>query len=60
MIIEIQKLTIKPRVERMKQPACPDCGERMVEVERVKEERYFYIWYECARQNCNGQWLEKK
>jgi hypothetical protein len=40
--------------------ACPECGMKMTEVERVKEGGFLFIWYECNLENCNGQWLEKK
>ena len=39
---------------------CPDCGGSMNEVDRVKENGFAYIWYECTEIECDGQWLEKK
>lgn len=39
---------------------CPTCKCAMAEVDRVNENGYSFIWYECMRDNCDGQWLEKK
>lgn len=39
---------------------CPDCRGAMAEVDRVNENGFSFIWYECMQANCNGQWLEKK
>ncbi|MBN2018861.1 MAG: hypothetical protein JW749_01405 [Sedimentisphaerales bacterium] len=39
---------------------CPECGDRMVEVERINENGFLFVWYECARAGCSGQWLEKR
>jgi hypothetical protein len=39
---------------------CPECGGRMAEVERVNENGFSFVWYECMMANCDGQWLEKK
>ncbi len=38
---------------------CPECGEKMVEVERHKEYATLCVWYGCSKPNCNGQWLEE-
>ncbi len=38
---------------------CPECGEKMIEVERCNENGALYVWYECSRNNCDGQWLQK-
>jgi predicted RNA-binding Zn-ribbon protein involved in translation (DUF1610 family) len=37
---------------------CPECGEQMVEVDRVTENNLTYVWFECSSDNCNGQWLQ--
>lgn len=37
---------------------CPECGAAMVEVDRVKENGGFFIWYECTKKGCDGAWLE--
>ena len=39
---------------------CPDCRGAMAEIDRVNENGYSYIWYECIRADCDGQWFEKK
>jgi hypothetical protein len=39
---------------------CPECGVKMEEAERVSENGFIFVWYECSRPGCNGQWLEKK
>lgn len=38
---------------------CPDCGDRMTEVDRCNENGVLFVWYECGRNDCDGQWLEK-
>ncbi len=54
--ISARKELIKEKSGRV----CPDCGGSMNEVDRVHEEGFAYIWYECAEIGCDGQWLEKK
>lgn len=39
---------------------CPDCRTVMSEANRVTENGITFIWYECTRFDCDGQWLEKK
>jgi predicted RNA-binding Zn-ribbon protein involved in translation (DUF1610 family) len=39
---------------------CPECGAKMTEAERVSENGFLFIWYECSRAGCGGQWLEKR
>jgi predicted RNA-binding Zn-ribbon protein involved in translation (DUF1610 family) len=38
---------------------CPECGEKMMEIDRCNENGASFIWYECGRKDCDGQWLEK-
>ena len=38
---------------------CPECGARMAEMDRLNEGNAAYVWYKCAKDNCNGQWLAK-
>ena len=38
---------------------CPDCKNTMNEVDRIVENGYSFVWYECTRDGCDGQWLEK-
>lgn len=39
---------------------CPECGATMNEVDRLTEGECVYIWLECSKSSCNGQWLQKK
>ena len=39
---------------------CPECGMLMREADRNQESGFVFIWWECPRENCYGQWLEKK
>ncbi|MFA6187475.1 MAG: hypothetical protein WC770_09760 [Phycisphaerae bacterium] len=43
-----------------KEGLCPICGERMKEVDRMKEGLNFFVWFKCRRENCDGQWLQKQ
>jgi len=38
---------------------CPECGTQMTEVDRLSDDRAIFVWYECGRDNCSGQWLQK-
>ena len=38
---------------------CHECGAGMMEVERRNENHTLYVWYECSRKSCDGQWLQK-
>jgi hypothetical protein len=42
-----------------KEGRCPVCGEVMKEVDRMKEGLHFFVWFKCAVENCDGQWLQK-
>jgi hypothetical protein len=39
---------------------CPECGAVMDEVDRLTEGECVYIWLECSKSACDGQWLQKK
>ena len=41
------------------QKHCPECGCLMKEVHRCNENGAVFVWYECERNDCNGQWLQK-
>ena len=41
------------------QKRCPECGAKMIEVDRCNENGALFVWHECSRDNCNGQWLQK-
>jgi hypothetical protein len=39
---------------------CPECGAVMNEVDHLKEGPCTFIWLECSKSDCGGQWLQKK
>lgn len=39
---------------------CPVCGAAMVQVDKLKEDGHIFIWLECSKRECEGQWLQKK
>jgi len=39
---------------------CPRCGSTMVETDRIVENGFAYIWYECSAADCTEQWLSKR
>jgi len=39
--------------------SCPQCKGEMQEVHRAQENGYVYIWLECKKPECAGQWLQK-
>lgn len=39
---------------------CHECNAVMSLVDQVTENGTTYTWYECTRDGCYGQWLEKK
>lgn len=39
---------------------CPECGTAMNEIDRLIEGQCIYIWLECSKSTCDGQWLQKK
>ncbi len=41
------------------QKRCPECGDKMIEVDRCNENGVLFVWHECSRNNCDGQWLQK-
>jgi hypothetical protein len=38
---------------------CPKCGALMLESERLTEDGSTFVWYECSKGDCDGQWLTK-
>jgi hypothetical protein len=38
---------------------CPECGGRMTETERCRENDCLFVWYVCSQDDCDGQWLRK-
>ena len=41
------------------QKRCPECGDKMMEVDRCNENGALFVWHECTRNNRGGQWLQK-
>jgi len=39
--------------------SCPQCKGEMQEVHRTQEKGFLYIWLECTKPECAGQWLQK-
>ncbi len=39
---------------------CPECGDEMIEIDRMNTNGHVFLWYKCSRENCAGQWLQKK
>jgi len=36
---------------------CPQCGSMMKEAKRRKGGSVTFLWFECIKANCEGQWL---
>lgn len=54
------KLQAAGYLEATKKHLCPQCRSVMAEVESVNEDGFSFVWYECTRADCDGQWLEKR
>ena len=39
---------------------CPECGVQMDEISRLNEGDIAYVWLQCGKDGCGGQWLQKK
>ena len=37
---------------------CPQCRGLMKESDRLKEGLITFVWLECIKTNCDGQWLQ--
>jgi hypothetical protein len=60
MIEGTTKLLTADYTEAAKRHLCPQCHSTMNEVERINENGFSFVWYECTRAGCDGQWLEKR
>ena len=49
----------KPSPQIREQHLCPECNEDMIITEQQRENGFLFIWYECAKDGCDGQWLKK-
>jgi len=38
---------------------CPECDAQITEVDRLSDNVAVFVWYECSRDNCSEQWLQK-
>lgn len=48
------------RITRIRnQQICPECGDRMTEMDRLCEGNCVFVWYKCGKTGCSGQWLAK-
>ncbi len=52
--------TVSRPKQTCEQIRCPECGEEMKEVERCTENGALFVWFECSKENCDGQWLQKR
>ncbi len=59
MLTVNSRTVIPQRMPMVETYRCPDCGTMMSEVERVIENNIVYVWYECTRTDCDGQWLQR-
>ncbi len=59
MTIEDPNRLIVKHPQSQKLGLCPECGAHMVEVGRRSEGGVLFVWYECPKNNCDGQWLQK-
>ena len=58
--MNIGSVNVSTRSERaVNEKCCPECGARMVEVDRCNENGSLFVWYQCSKNNCEGQWLQK-
>ena len=57
--VEAETIFVRPR-RGGQGVQCPRCGSTMVETDRVVENTFLYIWYECTATGCTEQWLTKR
>ena len=60
MVEGTQKLLTAGYSKAAKKHQCPQCGSTMAEAERINENGFSFVWYECTKADCEGQWLEKR
>jgi hypothetical protein len=59
MITErLDGFSVKTR-QMLNKQYCHECGTQMTEVDRHNEKQALFVWYECSRNGCDGQWLQK-
>jgi hypothetical protein len=35
---------------------CPVCGAAMMQTDKLEVGEYIFVWFECSREDCDGQW----
>jgi len=40
--------------------SCPVCGAAMMQADKLEESNHIFVWLECSKRDCDGQWLQKK
>jgi len=45
--------------QKEEQKICPEYRASMAAVDQCEENGVLFRWYECTRDDCDGQWLEK-
>jgi hypothetical protein len=56
--IQEENTVVEPQ-RRRQDVSCPRCSSAMVETDRIVENGFAYIWYECSAPDCTEQWLAK-
>jgi len=56
---QVEALSVRPR-RGGRDIECPRCGSTMVETDRVVENSFLYVWYECGTTGCSEQRLTKR
>ena len=46
-------------LQSLNKELCPVCSASMTEVHRCRENGAWFVWHECGRSGCDGQWLQK-
>jgi hypothetical protein len=36
---------------------CPECGAVMAEEDRLVEDDTLFVWFKCAKDDCEGEWF---
>ncbi len=58
-VYSMQRPAIKRFHQTSDRKCCPECGDSMIEVDRSNENGALFVWHECSKNDCNGQWLQK-
>ena len=55
-----QRETIVIAAGKKQEVFCPRCGTIMVETNRIVENGFAYVWFECSVADCMEPWLSKR